>query len=81
MGKYRIQICSDADYEELIAEISIDGKFVALVARHANGALVVDFPRVQNEDAVAKRVHFSTLMEALGAARIELLGDASNSED
>ena len=33
MSDYRIQICSDVDYNYLIAEIYIEDKFVALLSR------------------------------------------------
>ena len=66
---YRILICSDTDYDELVAEIYIEEKFVALVATSDDGRIVADFPWVENKDAATNRVDFFTFVAALGAAK------------
>lgn len=45
MSTFRIQVCSDVDYEKLIAEVYVDEKFVALVNQErGDGVLEVVFP-------------------------------------
>jgi hypothetical protein len=75
----KILICSDTDYEQLIAEIYIDDKFVALVSQD-NGVndLQIVFPGCdQNEKAIARKVDFVLFNVALERARIELVPTAS----
>jgi hypothetical protein len=74
MSGYRIQICSDADYEQLIAEVYIDDRFVALVSHEDPTAeYFVEFPGPdQKEAAIVRKVKFSTLLAALAEARAKL---------
>jgi hypothetical protein len=72
----KILVCSDTDYEQLIAEIYIDNKFVALVSQD-NGVndLQVEFPGCdQNQDAVGRKFDFNLFRDALERARTELIG-------
>lgn len=75
MSKYRIQVASDTDYEELIAEIYVDERFVALVNQeHGKTDLRVDFPGPeQNQAALLRSVPLGTLLDALAAAKAQLL--------
>ena len=54
--RIKITICSDTDYEQLIAEIYIDGKFVALISQE-NGAdnLQLEFPDSNQNDTIISR--------------------------
>lgn len=81
MNSYRILVCSDVDYDELVAEIFSEGKFAALVARSVDGTFVTDFPWVENKDAATNRVDLSTFAAALGAAEKALLGNEENNQD
>ena len=74
MSGYRIQICSDVDYDQLIAEVYIDERFVALVSHEDPvGEYFVEFPgQDQNEAAIVRKVEFSTLLAALAEARSKL---------
>lgn len=74
MAAHRIQICSDIDYENLIAEIYVDDRYVALVSREDRaGPFLVEFPGPdQNEAVIARKVDFQTLVAALDDARAKL---------
>jgi hypothetical protein len=74
--RIKITICSDTDYEQLIAEIYIDGKFVALISQE-NGAdhLQLEFPDSgQNGSIISRKVEYSLFHIALERARIQLVG-------
>lgn len=43
MNQLRIDICSDTDYEKLVAEIYCDNKFVALISQESE-QLMLEFP-------------------------------------
>ncbi|QDQ28440.1 hypothetical protein FNU76_19915 [Chitinimonas arctica] len=72
----KIQVCSDTDFEQLIAEIYIDDKFVALVSQDEGvDNLRVEFPGSdQNESTITRKVDFEVLCHALSNARRELVG-------
>lgn len=75
-NEVKIQVCSDTDFEQLIAEIYVNGKFVALVSQE-NGAdlMQVEFPGQDlNEAAITRKVDFDILCDALMKARAELRG-------
>ena len=76
MKAYRIQVCSDVDYENLIAEVYVEGKFVALVSREdLSQGFCVEFPGPeQHEPAISRRVDLLTLLEALDEAKAQLAG-------
>lgn len=76
-GKFNTLICSDTDYEKLVAEIYFDGKFVALISQE-NGAenLKLEFSeKVKNESAVTRIVDLSGFIQVLGLARDKLLNE------
>lgn len=74
-GKIKIIVCSDTDYEQLIAEIYIDGKFVALLSQDDGiDNLSVEFAGCdQNQTAITRRVKYVDIHAALELARVELL--------
>ena len=74
MATFRIQVCSDTDYEKLIAEIYVEDSFIALVHQERNdGVLEVVFPGPdQSQSAVLRHIELPTLMEALREAKREL---------
>lgn len=76
MNAVKIQVCSDTDFEQLIAEIYIDDKFVALVSQDEGvNNLQIEFPGPgQNESAITRKVDFDVLCHALSKARSELAG-------
>lgn len=78
MKGYRIQVCSDVDYEHLIAEIYVGERFVALVSREdPSRDYNVEFPGPdQHEPAITRKVHLSPLLAALAEARSSLGGEA-----
>lgn len=75
MTNYRIQIASDADYNEVIAEIYVDGKFVALLNQeHGKTDLRVDFPGPErHQDSLLRSIPLGTLLDALAAAKAKLI--------
>lgn len=76
MDTYRIQVCSDIDYENLIAEVYKGDKFVALVSHEdSTGDYIVEFPGPeQHEAAIARKADLSTLLAALREAQAKLAG-------
>lgn len=74
MSAYQIQICSDVEYEELIAEVYIGGKFVAIVSHeHPADGYFVEFPGAdQNEATTLRKMEISILLAALAEARAKL---------
>lgn len=73
--RIKITVCSDTDYNQLIAEIYIDGKFVALISQE-NGAdnLQIEFPGSgQNDSIISRKVEYSLFLIALERARIQLV--------
>lgn len=46
MNNLKMQICSDVDYENLIAEIYLEDKFIALISQENGiGNFMVEFPK------------------------------------
>jgi hypothetical protein len=69
MNGLKIQICSDVDYENLIAEIYCDDKFIGLISQeNAIGEFMVEFPKA------IPPVSYEWLLNALQAAKLELSG-------
>lgn len=58
MKGYAIQVCSDVNYERLIAEVYIGDRFVALVSHEdPTGEYCVEFPGPgQDEAAIVRKV-------------------------
>jgi hypothetical protein len=73
--RLEILIASDVDYEQLIAEIYCDGKFVALLSQDKGPSrLEVVFPCAQaNEAAITHSVDLDWLKDALDRAQALLL--------
>lgn len=78
-AKLKVTVCSDQDYDELIAEIYHDEKFVALISQEkGRNKLYVEFPGPDNiEEMVVKKVSLDWLQDALEKAKIELIGESS----
>jgi hypothetical protein len=77
MHGYRIQVSSDVDYKNLIAEVYVGDKYVALVSREDPARdYCVEFPGPdQHEPAISRQVDLSTLVAALAAAKAKLAGE------
>ena len=45
--KKEILICSDCNYDNLVAEIYIDDKYIALVSYDDNGNFFVEIPTIK----------------------------------
>ncbi|MCD9120889.1 hypothetical protein [Cupriavidus sp. UGS-1] len=76
--KSEVLIASDVDYEQLIAEIYCDGRFVALLSRDKGpDHLEVVFPGPQaNEAAITRSVELDWSKDALNCAKALLLSGA-----
>ncbi|PKH88321.1 hypothetical protein [Colwellia sp. Bg11-28] len=68
--KVDIQICSDVDYECLIAEITIDGTFFGLVTNEPSKGICFEAPEGQVSD---EPIDLETYIRALKEAKSELL--------
>lgn len=70
-----ITVCSDLDYDHLIAEIYISGKFAALISQEeGKDKLTIEFPRVGlNEDAICNKAGLNQFLEAVDEARRKLV--------
>ncbi len=66
-----VLICSDYRYEEVIAEINIDDKFVAQLNQEAGlDNLVIEFPAADDdEDAVLRKVDLADFEKGLALAK------------
>lgn len=75
--RLEVLIASDVDYEQLIAEIYCDGKFVALLSQDKGpDHLEVVLPGAQaNEAAVIRSVDLDWLKDALDRAKALLLSE------
>lgn len=71
---HKIVVCSDSDYERLIAEIYVDEKFVALVSQEEGAEnFKIEFPGLdQNENAVCRVTDLKCFLDAVEAAKSEL---------
>jgi len=76
MRKIKIMICSDTDYDQLIAEMYVDDKYIGLISQERGpNNLVVEFPGPDQYEAVITReVEIEILLEALSKAKKELIG-------
>lgn len=72
----RVQICSDIDYDFLIAELYQGEEFIALVSQEEGAdKLKVEFPGQDGSASAASRVlDFSEFFEALALAKERLVG-------
>jgi len=65
-----ITISSDLDYENLIAEITIDGNFIGLVTKEPDEVTKFEIPDGQVSSV---KVELGTLLTAIEKAKSELL--------
>lgn len=72
--RIKVVVCSDEDYDKLIAEIYIDENFVALVSQEQGlDQLVVEFPPDLSRKASSpQKIPFELLVGGLGRAKEEL---------
>ena len=76
-SKYEIQIMSDVDFEELIAEISYEGKFIALIDQDEGK----DNLRIRFSDSLKDLIFsYAELLDALSEAKKKLLQEHLDSE-
>jgi len=73
----KVLICSDVEYDKLIAEIYHHDRYVALISKEDGpNQLAVEFPGPgMNEDVVTRKVDLVWLEAALAAARRKLIGE------
>ncbi len=77
-SEIRIQIASDPDHEQVCAEIYIAEKFVALLSHEAESEPRLEFPGVDQDEAMVQRaVGLDLFLRAVAQARAAL---ASSSE-
>jgi hypothetical protein len=71
----KITVCSDLDYDHLIAEIYIADRFVALISQEEGKEnLKIEFPRVgMTENAICEKAGLVQFMEAVEIARRRLV--------
>ena len=70
-----ITIASDVAYDKLIAEIYIDGKFVALISQDDGiDKLKIEFPRTYNPSDICESTNLEMFIDALHNAKEQLLG-------
>lgn len=69
-SKIEITISSDLDYDNLIAEIIIDGQFIGLITNEPSQAVRFEIPEGQVSTV---NVDFNILLNALDKAKRELL--------
>ena len=71
--KIKVQVCSDIDYDNLMAEIYIDGNFTALISdENASGEMEIKFPRASNTKAIELKVSLDAFEDALKLAKKKL---------
>ena len=72
--KKEILICSDCNYNNLIAEIYIDDKYIALVSYDDNGNFFVETPTIKliKDDMVTHKVDYNVFIELLEEAKNSL---------
>ena len=74
MNQLRIDICSDTDYEKLVAEIYCDNKFVALISQESE-QLMLEFPSSASvENQTTRAVDLKWFEKALAEAKQKLVG-------
>jgi hypothetical protein len=74
---FSIILSSDLNYEALIAEISADGKLVAIVSQERGlGIFEIETPGAsRKEDQVCRTVNLKAFLEAIELACIRLVGE------
>lgn len=72
---YKIQVSSDADYNNLISEVYIDGEFVALISQEDGPEslkIELSSPAIDVDSSSAKIFDLKTFLEALEDAKAAL---------
>jgi len=74
--KKEILISSDGNYEYLVAEIYIEGKYIALVSYDEDHNFFVETPTINrsNEEIITHKVEYNTFIELLEDAKNSLKG-------
>ena len=72
--KKEILIGSDGNYDHLVAEIYIDGKYIALVSYDEDHNFFVETPTMNrsNEEIITHKVEYNTFIELLEEAKNSL---------
>ena len=72
--KKEILICSDCNYDNLVAEIYIDDKYIALVSYDNSGNFFVESPSVKliNENMITLKIDYDVFIELLEEAKNSL---------
>ena len=72
--KKEILISSDGNYHNLVAEIYIDGKYIALVSYDEDDNFFVETPTMNqsNEEIITHKVEYNTFIELLEEAKNSL---------
>ena len=72
--KKEILISSDSNYDNLVAEIYIDDKYIALVSYDKDHNFFVETPTTNrsNEEIITHKVEYNTFIELLGEAKNSL---------
>ena len=72
--KKEILISSDSNYDNLVAEIYIDDKYIALVSYDEDHNFFVETPTINrsNEEIITHKVEYNTFIELLGEAKNSL---------
>ncbi|MEM0515683.1 hypothetical protein WCN91_09725 [Pseudoalteromonas sp. YIC-827] len=70
MENIEITVCSDLDYDNLIAEIKIDNVFVGIVTNEPDEPLRFEIPNGQESSI---NVELDTYFKAINNAKLELL--------
>ncbi|EEK13863.1 hypothetical protein [Capnocytophaga gingivalis] len=72
--KKEILISSDSNYDNLVAEIYIDDKYIALVSYDEDHNFFVETPTTNrsNEEIITHKVEYNTFIELLGEAKNSL---------
>ena len=72
--KKEILISSDSNYDNLVAEIYIDGKYIALVSYDEEHNFFVETPTMNrsNEEIITHKVEYNTFIKLLEEAKNSL---------
>ena len=76
--KEEILLNSNYDYENLVAEIYIDEKYIASVSYDKNNIFFVETPNNRlNEDVIAHKIDYDTFIKLLRKAKERLVPPAT----
>jgi hypothetical protein len=73
--QFHIIVASPSDYEELVAEIYVGGKYVALISQEEGGErLKIELPGTDLDEGVIQRVvNLDVFLQAIAAAKARLI--------